>query len=148
MTDPTPATTVSEHLGITGPEGWSVDQEIASRDAEIEQLRAERDDWRKTAMDLDAFISEQNGHIRQLAEELEATRERRQPYPTADAYEAACRALRKYRAIADRATALLVTDESYDPIECGELRAEFEAAITARSAVDEWQRTQAEAGDG
>src|SRR5688572_28460694 len=47
----------------------------------------------------------------------------RQPYPTADAYEAACHALHKHRAIAARATELLVSDEAYDFAEVIRLRA-------------------------
>jgi hypothetical protein len=40
---PTPAESVAESLGISGPEGWSVDQEIAQRDATVASLTTERD---------------------------------------------------------------------------------------------------------
>ena len=52
----------------------------------------------------------------------------RQPYPTADAYEAACRALDHYRVIADEATAALVRS-SLNVDEAEQLRRRFETPL-------------------
>lgn len=61
----------------------------------------------------------------------EAIAHDRQPYPTADAFEAACHALRKYRDLADRATAALQRS-SLAVEEAEGLRREFERRIASR----------------
>ena len=52
----------------------------------------------------------------------------RQPYPTADAYEAACRALAHYRSLADDATAALERS-SINVVEAEQLRRRFEKPL-------------------
>lgn len=72
----------------------------------------------------------------------------RQAYPTADAYERVCASHRRYRDLADRATAFLVNLADHDAkvggVEAGKLRSEFAAHVATQpdlcSLVDQLEQ--------